>query len=103
MEWPITNKGPVFLYVYAFDTVNVGLTLSKKTSPFRHGQDRLYSPHWGTGSSSQEQSAPLLTALEAWLREQRARLSNSSSVAKPIDYMLRRWDRFTRSSSLVRG
>ncbi|HET7887615.1 MAG TPA: transposase, partial [Bradyrhizobium sp.] len=36
------------------------------------------------------------TALEAWLREQRARLSNSSSVAKPIDYMLRRWDRFTR-------
>jgi transposase len=44
----------------------------------------------------QQQSAPLLTALEAWLREQRARLSNSSSVAKPIDYMLRRWDRFTR-------
>jgi len=39
-----------------------------------------------------EQSAQLLTALEAWLREQRARLSNSSSVAKPIDYMLRRWD-----------
>ncbi len=43
-----------------------------------------------------EQSIPLLTALEAWLREQRARLSNSSSVAKPIDYMLRRWDRFAR-------
>jgi transposase len=43
-----------------------------------------------------EQSAPPLTALEAWLREQRARLSNSSSVAKPIDYMLRRWDRFAR-------
>ena len=41
-----------------------------------------------------EQSAPLLTALEAWPREQRTRLSNSSSVAKPIDYMLRRWDRF---------
>ena len=43
-----------------------------------------------------EQSAPLLMALEAWLREQRGRLSNSSSVAKPIDYMLRRWDRFAR-------
>ena len=43
-----------------------------------------------------EQSAALLTAMEAWLREQRARLSNSSSVAKPIDYMLRRWDRFAR-------
>lgn len=38
----------------------------------------------------QEQSVPLLAALEAWLREQRSRLSNSSSVAKPIDYMLRR-------------
>lgn len=43
-----------------------------------------------------EQSAPLLAALEAWLRDQRARLSNSSSVAKPIDYLLRRWDRFAR-------
>ena len=42
----------------------------------------------------QEQSASLLTALEAWLREQRSRLSRSSSVAEPIDYMLRRWDRF---------
>jgi transposase len=43
-----------------------------------------------------EQSAPLVTALEAWLRQQRSRLSNSSSVAKPIDYMLKRWDRFAR-------
>jgi transposase len=43
-----------------------------------------------------EQSAPLLSALDAWLREQRSRLSNSSSVAKPIDYMLRRFDRFAR-------
>jgi transposase len=44
----------------------------------------------------QEQSAPLVVALEEWLREQRTRLSNSSSVAKPIDYMLKRWDRFAR-------
>jgi transposase len=44
----------------------------------------------------QEQSASLLTALEAWLRQQRSRLSHSSSVAEPIDYMLRRWDRFAR-------
>jgi transposase len=43
-----------------------------------------------------EQSAPLLTALEAWLREQRARLSSASTVAGPIDYMLRRFDRFSR-------
>jgi transposase len=44
----------------------------------------------------QEQSAPLLTALEAWLREEHSRLSRSASVAQPIDYMLKRWDRFVR-------
>src|SRR5271165_420446 len=43
-----------------------------------------------------EQSAPLVAALETWLREQRSRLSSASSVAAPIDYMLRRWNRFTR-------
>ncbi|MDO8877183.1 MAG: IS66 family transposase [Pseudolabrys sp.] len=43
-----------------------------------------------------EQSAPLLAALEAWLRDERSRLSRSASVAKPIDYMLKRWDRFAR-------
>jgi len=43
-----------------------------------------------------EQSVPLVTALEAWLREERARLSRSASVVEPIDYMLKRWDRFTR-------
>ncbi len=42
----------------------------------------------------QEQSRPLVEELHAWLQEQRARLSRSSSVAKPIDYMLKRWDRF---------
>jgi hypothetical protein len=42
----------------------------------------------------QEQSAPLLAALEAWLREEHSRLSRSASVAQPIDYMLKRWDRF---------
>ncbi len=44
----------------------------------------------------QEQSAPLLSGLETWLREERARLSRSSSVAKPIDYLLNRWDGFAR-------
>jgi transposase len=44
----------------------------------------------------QEQSAPLLALLEAWLREERSRLSHSASVTKPIDYMLKRWGRFAR-------
>ena len=42
-----------------------------------------------------EQSRPLMHALETWLREERSRLSRSASVAKPIDYLLRRWERFT--------
>ena len=33
----------------------------------------------------QERSAPILAALEAWLREERSRLSRSASVAKPAD------------------
>lgn len=36
-----------------------------------------------------------MDALETWLREERSRLSRSASVAKPIDYLLRPWDRFT--------
>jgi transposase len=42
----------------------------------------------------QERAKPLLDDLKAWLGEQRAALSRSASVAKPIDYMLRRFDRF---------
>ena len=44
----------------------------------------------------QRESAPLVAELEAWLRNQRSRLSRSSSVAEPIDYMLRRWPAFAR-------
>jgi transposase len=42
----------------------------------------------------QEQSASLVAALETWLRELRPGLSRSSAVAKPVDYMLKRWERF---------
>jgi transposase len=43
-----------------------------------------------------QQSAPVLDELESWLYEQRSRMSRSASVAEPIDYMLKRWNRFTR-------
>ena len=43
-----------------------------------------------------ERSVPLLASLEIWLRDERSRLSRSASVAKPIDYLLRRWVRFAR-------
>src|ERR1700720_2497131 len=40
--------------------------------------------------------APLVTALEDWMRAERARLSRHSEVAKAMDYMLKRWEAFTR-------
>ncbi|XSC43359.1 IS66 family transposase [Bradyrhizobium sp. RDT10] len=44
----------------------------------------------------QERSRPLIVELEAWLREQRAKLSRSSDTTKAINYCLSRWDAFTR-------
>jgi len=43
-----------------------------------------------------QQSAPVLADLEAWLRAERSRLSRSASVARPIDYLLKRWSDFAR-------
>jgi transposase len=43
-----------------------------------------------------EQSRPLVLALEIWLREQRAKLSGQSKVAKAIAYSLTRWPALTR-------
>ena len=40
--------------------------------------------------------APLVTALEEWMRTERARLSRHAEVAKAMDYMLKRWPAFTR-------
>ncbi len=42
----------------------------------------------------QEQSRPLVDNLHVWLVDQRLKLSRSASVAKPMDYMLRRWNGF---------
>jgi transposase len=44
----------------------------------------------------QEMSAPLVADLEAWMREQRAKLARGNDVAKAMDYMLKRWPAFTR-------
>ena len=43
----------------------------------------------------QQQVAPLVAALEVWLRSERSKLSRHAPVAQAIDYMLRRWDSFT--------
>jgi transposase len=44
----------------------------------------------------EELSAPLMTELHAWLTAQGAMLSRNHDLAKAINYMLRRWDAFTR-------
>ena len=44
----------------------------------------------------QERSRPRVEALETWLREQHARLSPNSQVAKAIAYSLNRWDGLAR-------
>lgn len=44
----------------------------------------------------QEFSAPLMVELRDWLTAQLAKLSRNHDLAKAINYMLRRWDAFTR-------
>ena len=43
-----------------------------------------------------ERSRPFVTALESWLREQRAKVSKNSETGKAIDYSLKRWGALTR-------
>src|SRR5919202_6121908 len=43
-----------------------------------------------------ERSRPLVSALEAWLRGHRSKLSAKAETAKAIDYLLKRWPAFTR-------
>ena len=43
-----------------------------------------------------ERIAPLIEAFADWMNAERARLSRHSDVAKAMDYMLKRWEAFTR-------
>jgi transposase len=43
-----------------------------------------------------EKSAPLVTDLEIWIRQQRDLLSSGNDTAKAINYLLNRWAAFTR-------
>ncbi|MFC7478707.1 IS66 family transposase [Dankookia sp. GCM10030260] len=44
----------------------------------------------------QAQIAPMIAELGTWMREQRGRMSRHAEVGKAMDYMLTRWDAFTR-------
>lgn len=47
-------------------------------------------------AARQERSAPVIADLETWMRAERASLSRHNDVAKAMDYVLKRWDAFTR-------
>lgn len=51
-----------------------------------HGMERM--------AQRQQRSMPLVEALHVWLQSERSKLSRSSPVAEPIDYMLKRWNSF---------
>jgi len=42
-----------------------------------------------------ELSAPVVAELEAWMREERTKLSRNAPLARAMDYMLTRWQAFT--------
>ena len=44
----------------------------------------------------QMQVAPLVNELETWMRSERTKMSRHSEVARAMDYMLKRWDTFSR-------
>ncbi len=44
----------------------------------------------------QQDIAPLVAALGAWMRETRAKLSRHNDLARAMDYMLTRWEAFSR-------
>jgi hypothetical protein len=48
----------------------------------------------------QERGRPLIFELEAWLRQQRAKLSRNNNTTKAINYCPSRWDVFAASSAM---
>jgi hypothetical protein len=44
----------------------------------------------------QQDIAPLVIELERWMRQTRAKLSRHNDLARAMDYMLKRWEAFSR-------
>ena len=61
-----------------------------------HGRRKFYELADIAASKRRGKSAPLVAALEDWMRTERAGLSRHAAVAKAMDYMLKRWDGFAR-------
>ena len=63
--------------------------------PERSGRDINGLPPERRLAARRGHVAPLVAALEAWMRAERARLSRHNEVSRAMDYMLRRWTAFT--------
>ncbi|SEP37188.1 transposase [Rhodopseudomonas pseudopalustris] len=48
-----------------------------------------------------ERSAPLVTNLEIWMRQQRTLLSSNNDTTKAINYLLNSWPAFTSSTTVA--
>lgn len=84
------NKKPAIVSPLAFEAVQ------KIDAIFAHeravnGQSAEQRLAW-----RQQHVAPLVSELESWMRAERAKLSRHADPAKAMDYMLKRWDAFTR-------
>ena len=84
------RKGPAAISPLAFEAV-------KKIDAIFAAEREIN----GLGSEQRhafrrENIAPLVKNLEDWMRAERARLSRHADVAKAMDYMLKRWEAFTR-------
>ena len=79
------QKAPIA--IEAVERIDVLFAIEREINGLT-AQERLVVRH--------ERSRPLVAGLEAWLREQRCKLSSKSDTAKAIDYSLRRWPALTR-------
>jgi transposase len=79
------DKAPIA--IEAIDRIDALFAIEREINGLT-SQERLAVRH--------ERSRPLVTALERWLREQRAKLSGQSKTARAIAYSLTRWVALTR-------
>ena len=79
------NKAPIA--VEAVERIDALFALEREINGMT-SQERVRVRH--------ERSRSLVTELESWLREQRARVSRNSETGKAIDYSLKRWAALSR-------
>jgi transposase len=84
------NKKPVVVSPLAFEAVKKidAIFAAERAITGKSAEQRL--------AYRKEHIAPLVNELEGWMRTERAKLSRHADPAKAIDYMLKRFEAFTR-------